>query len=45
VFTILWLILWLVSETPEVSLSPLNDWAVGLAVCLAIDLFAGKRVL
>ena len=35
--TILWLIVWVLSGAPEVHMW--NSWAIGLAVCLAIDVF------
>lgn len=41
--TFIWLIVWLVSDTPE--LHSWNNWAIALIVCLAIDLLGGSRAL
>ena len=39
--TFLWLVVWLVTGTPEVdSWGPWNSWGIALFVCLAIDLLA-----
>lgn len=35
--TVFWLIIWLLSGTPNVQFSPANAWAIGLIVCLIID--------
>ena len=34
--TFLWLIIWLLSRTPAVY--TWNNWAIGLAICIAIDI-------
>lgn len=34
--TVIWLIVWLIKGTPE--LSQWNSWLIALAVCLAVDL-------
>lgn len=40
--TLIWLIFWLVEDTPEVAFQPdPNSWAIGLLVCIAIDLLGG----
>jgi hypothetical protein len=37
--TVIWLIVWLVQDTPEVhSWGPWNSWGTALFICLAIDL-------
>lgn len=37
--TVIWLIVWLVKDTPEVqSWGPWNNWGTALFVCLALDL-------
>ncbi len=37
--TFIWLIVWLIAQTPDVaSWSPWNSWGIALFVCLAIDL-------
>lgn len=37
--TTLWLIVWLLSETPEISVfGSWNAWGVALVVCITIDL-------
>lgn len=38
--TVLWLIVWLIAETPTVSFQPTNDWAIGLIVCIVLDLIS-----
>ena len=36
--TVIWLIVWLVFQTPRVQMfDAWNDWGIALAVCLAID--------
>jgi hypothetical protein len=36
--TFLWLLAWLLSESPHVEiLHSWNDWGIALAVCIAID--------
>jgi hypothetical protein len=37
--TVLWLLVWLVKDTPPVA--DWNNWMVALVVCLAIDLLGG----
>lgn len=39
--TVLWLIIWLVNETPQVFMW--NNWAIGLAICLIIDVLGLKN--
>lgn len=39
--TIFWLIVWVLSHTPRVYMW--NEWAIGLAVCLIIDLFVNRN--
>ncbi len=41
--TILWLIFWLLSNTPPVH--QWNAWLIGLIVCVVIDLTGSKSVL
>lgn len=43
--TIIWLIVWLISNTPNVEWfsGGWNDWGIALAVCLAIDIFGSSR--
>ena len=46
--TVLWLIVWLVSNTPQVQfkgepIAEWNNWAIALAVCLVIDLIGAIR--
>lgn len=43
--TFIWLIVWLLSNTPNVDVlgGGWNDWGIALAVCLAIDIFGGSR--
>jgi hypothetical protein len=37
--TVLWLIVWLVQGTPDVSSwGPWNSWGIALFICLALDL-------
>lgn len=41
--TILWLLVWLINETPQVIFNPPNNWLIGLGICLAIDLLRLDR--
>ena len=37
--TFIWLIVWLISDTPHVQMfGAWNEWGIALGVCLAIDL-------
>lgn len=40
--TILWLIIWMLSNTPQVMFSPLNNWGIALLVCILIDILKLK---
>lgn len=41
--TFIWLIVWLVKDTPSIDTSgDWNNWAIALVVCIAIDLLGGK---
>lgn len=41
----LWLIVWLIQDTPELTFSPeVNNWVIGLMVCVALDLMGGKSL-
>lgn len=44
--TIIWLIVWLVKDTPSVEFAnfDLNNWAIALVICLALDIFGGSRL-
>jgi len=33
----LWLIAWLVEETPEIVFSPPNNWAIALIICAVMS--------
>lgn len=35
--TLVWLLVWVCCDAPPVDFDPLNAWAVGLAVCVLID--------
>lgn len=35
--TVLWLIVWVVGNTPAVTFNPPNNWGVALGVCLVVD--------
>ena len=39
--TIAWLIVWVLSKTPAVFFW--NDWCIGLAVCLIIDVLSNTK--
>jgi len=36
--TIFWLIFWLIEQAPAVTFNPMNGWAVGLIVCIVLDI-------
>ncbi len=35
--TFIWIVVWLLSGTPQVFIHPINNWGVALGVCLLID--------
>lgn len=39
--TVLWLVIWVIKGAPSVYMW--NNWAVGLSVCFAIDVFGLQR--
>lgn len=39
--TFLWLVAWICSGAPSLVFDPWNNWAIALAVCLAIDILGG----
>lgn len=39
--TFLWLILWLLSDTPKIE--QWNNWAIALIVCVIIDFMGGSE--
>lgn len=41
--TVLWLIFWLANHTPQVYMW--NNWAIGLGVCLLINIGSAKKIL
>lgn len=43
--TVIWLIIWLIKGIPSVTFADwdLNNWAIALVICLAIDIFGGSR--
>lgn len=44
--TFLWLIVWLLKDTPSVDFSgEWNNWAIALVVCAVIDLVGTRRIL
>lgn len=44
--TFIWLIVWLIQGTPAVEFQPdVNSWAIGLAVCIAIDLIGARAAI
>lgn len=44
---IIWLIVWLLNETPAVQFAggDLNNWAIALIICVVVDLFGTRRAL
>ncbi len=38
--TFIWLVIWLFKDTPDVNMW--NNWAIALAICLALDLLGGQ---
>lgn len=41
--TFFWIFVWLLNDTPEVH--AWNNWAIALALCLAIDIMNRKALL
>lgn len=39
--SVIWLVVWLIKDTPQ--LHQWNNWAIALAICLAIDLLGAIK--
>jgi hypothetical protein len=43
-FTVIWLLVWLFSHTPQVALfGNWNNWGIALTLCVLIDVLTIKR--
>jgi len=42
--TVIWLIVWLLAQTPDVAVfGPWNNWGIALVVCFGIDMLGVLR--
>jgi hypothetical protein len=41
--TFLWLVVWLLSSTPDVSFAHGNGWAISLGICAFLDIVGSRE--